>query len=80
MTYASWSVVFGEQPSASKWNILGSNDAEFNGLIQRNGTGLNLLDSNGNEGLKVSAVASAVNEITAANAATTNFRPSPYRW
>ncbi len=30
MAYASWSVVFGEQPSASKWNILGSNDADFN--------------------------------------------------
>lgn len=30
MAYASWSVVFGEQPSAAKWNILGSNDASFN--------------------------------------------------
>lgn len=27
--YASWSVVFGEQPSAAKWNILGTNDADF---------------------------------------------------
>lgn len=35
MAYASWSVVFGEQPSAAKWNILGTNDAAFN-----NGTGL----------------------------------------
>lgn len=35
MAYASWSVVFGEQPSASKWNILGTNDASFN-----DGTGL----------------------------------------
>lgn len=35
MAYASWSVVFGEQPSASKWNILGTNDASFN-----NGTGI----------------------------------------
>lgn len=35
MAYASWSVVFGEQPSASKWNILGSNDASFN-----DGTGI----------------------------------------
>lgn len=35
MAYASWSVVFGEQPSAAKWNILGQNDAVFN-----NGTGL----------------------------------------
>lgn len=29
MAYASWSVVFGEQPTASKWNILGTNDAHF---------------------------------------------------
>jgi hypothetical protein len=30
MAYAVWSVVFGEQPSAAKWNILGTNDADFN--------------------------------------------------
>lgn len=30
MAYTSWSVVFGEQPSAAKWNILGTNDASFN--------------------------------------------------
>lgn len=29
MAYSSWSVVFGEQPSAAKWNILGTNDAHF---------------------------------------------------
>lgn len=29
MAYTIWSVVYGEQPSASKWNILGSNDAHF---------------------------------------------------
>lgn len=36
MSYQSWSVVFGEQPSAAKWNILGTNDASFadsSGLI-----------------------------------------------
>lgn len=33
MAYQSWSVVFGEQPSAAKWNILGSNDAYFDSLI-----------------------------------------------
>lgn len=33
--YQSWSVVFGEQPSAAKWNILGTNDASFN-----DGTGI----------------------------------------
>lgn len=30
MAYAAFSVVFGETPSASKWNILGTNDAAFN--------------------------------------------------
>lgn len=33
MAYTSWSVAFGEQPSAAKWNILGTNDAYFDGLI-----------------------------------------------
>lgn len=36
MSYASWSVVFGEQPSASKWNILGTNDAFFNTQVGSN--------------------------------------------
>lgn len=36
MAYASWSVVFGEQPSASKWNILGTNDAFFNTQVGSN--------------------------------------------
>lgn len=27
MAYTSWSVAFGEQPSAAKWNQLGGNDA-----------------------------------------------------
>lgn len=33
MAYAAWSVVFGEQPSAAKWNILGTNDSTFNTLL-----------------------------------------------
>lgn len=33
MAYASWSVTFGEQPSAAKWNILGTNDAYFDSLV-----------------------------------------------
>lgn len=35
MAYAAWSVVAGEQPTAAKWNILGTNDASFN-----DGTGI----------------------------------------
>lgn len=34
MSYQSWSVVFGEQPSAAKWNILGTNDAQFDTWIE----------------------------------------------
>ncbi len=30
MGYTAWSVVFGEVPSATKWNLLGSNDDSFN--------------------------------------------------
>lgn len=43
MAYASWSVVFGEQPSAAKWNILGTNDASFN-----DGTGIGAVLKNSN--------------------------------
>ena len=35
MAYQSWSVVAGEQPTTSKWNTLGDNDAIFN-----DGTGI----------------------------------------
>jgi hypothetical protein len=38
MAYSAWSVVYGEQPSAAKWNILGTNDASFN-----DGTGIGAL-------------------------------------
>lgn len=33
--YTAWSVVYGEQPSTAKWNLLGQNDASFN-----DGTGI----------------------------------------
>lgn len=33
MAYTSWSVSFGEQPSATKWNILGTNDAYFDSVV-----------------------------------------------
>lgn len=36
MTYTAWSVVFGEQPSAAKWNQLGTNDAHFYGFLGDN--------------------------------------------
>ncbi len=33
MAYQAWSVVYGEQPSATKWNVLGSNDAHFYNFV-----------------------------------------------
>lgn len=33
MAYSAWSVSANEQPSTAKWNILGTNDAYFDGLI-----------------------------------------------
>lgn len=33
MAYSAFSVVFGETPSAAKWNLLGANDATFNDFI-----------------------------------------------
>jgi len=30
MSYSVWSVIAGETPTATKWNLLGSNDADFN--------------------------------------------------
>ncbi len=29
MAFSAWSVIAGETPTATKWNILGSNDADF---------------------------------------------------
>lgn len=63
MSYASWSVSYGEQPSAAKWNILGTNDASFN-----DGTGIfglykNLLATDSNpykfSGYRAAALTSA---------------------
>lgn len=49
MAYQSWSVVFGEQPSAAKWNILGTNDASF-----ADGTGIaNMEIGSGHTSLKI---------------------------
>lgn len=49
MSYTSWSVVFGEQPSAAKWNILGTNDASFDAFITgaRYKTGTFTVSANG---------------------------------
>lgn len=39
MAYTAFSVVFGEQPSAAKWNTLGSNDAHFYSFLGDSTTG-----------------------------------------
>lgn len=46
MAYSSWSVVFGEQPSAAKWNILGTNDADFNTKLTRAGMVVQIVSTN----------------------------------
>lgn len=33
MAYTSWSLVYGEQPSTAKWNILGTNDSHFDSFL-----------------------------------------------
>lgn len=60
MAYASWSVVFGEQPSAAKWNILGTNDASFN-----DGTGI------GNATITANKLATGAANATVATSETT---------
>lgn len=35
MSYAAWSVIAGETPTATKWNILGSNDADFDTRVSQ---------------------------------------------
>jgi len=65
MAYAAWSVVFGEQPSAAKWNILGTNDASFN---DGSGIGTNA----------IAAASLKTNAITLGYAqSTSNFSASP---
>lgn len=46
MAYASWSVVFGEQPSAAKWNILGTNDSTFNASLTLSGMAVQTKSTN----------------------------------
>lgn len=36
MSYTAWSLVYGEQPSTAKWNLLGSNDSHFNDFLGAN--------------------------------------------
>lgn len=77
MAYSSWSVVFSEQPSAAKWNILGTNDASFN-----DGTGIfglykNLLAVDSNP-YKFSAYRSSAQNSGNNAFAITNFNAELY--
>ena len=65
MAYASWSVVFGEQPSAAKWNILGTNDASFN-----DGTGI------GNDVIGSSQLLAALSNATPGTLADLTTTPT----
>lgn len=67
MAYASWSVVFGEQPTASKWNILGTNDAHFYSFLGDNltwtswtPTWVNLTVGNGTNSFKYTRVGNTI--------------------
>lgn len=35
MSYSEWSVISGETPTATKWNVLGGNDADFDERISK---------------------------------------------
>lgn len=70
MAYQSWSVVFGEQPSASKWGILGTNDASFNDGTGITGLYKNLLTVDSNP-YKFKAYRNAA--YTPANATITKY-------
>ncbi len=48
MAYQAWSVIAGEQPTAAKWNILGTNDASFNDGTGIFGLSINLLTTYSN--------------------------------
>lgn len=58
MAYTAWSVVFGEQPTAAKWNQLGANDAGF-----KDGTNIDALAIT-NAKLANSAIAWGKNDFT----------------
>lgn len=75
MSYVAWSVVFGEQPTAAKWNILGDNDASFHDgtgidddaiLARHLSTGAVLLDAINSEVNKEALVA----DVTLGSTAT----------
>jgi hypothetical protein len=34
MAYSAWSVIAGETPTATKWNVLGTNDADANTRVE----------------------------------------------
>lgn len=63
MAYAGWDVTFGEVPSATKWNILGTNDETFDTALR---DGWNLIDD--------SWTYASANTITVPSDATTLYR------
>ncbi len=72
MAYSSWSVIFGEQPSAAKWNILGTNDAAFN-----DGSGILTFNNGGWQSVSDSwayaSVSGIFGTITVPSDATTKY-------
>lgn len=63
-------MVFGEQPSAAKWNILGQNDAWFDSLISQSG-GSTVIGTNDVRATRYVPLATAVSLVDTDPAATT---------
>lgn len=74
MAYAAWSVIAGEQPTASKWNILGTNDASFN-----DGTGI-AAGAIGTSALASSAVTTAKIDFTSFDVYSTSETDTGRKW
>jgi hypothetical protein len=83
MAYSSWSVVFGEQPSAAKWNILGTNDAAFNngtGIPSANSVSAYVATSEGTTSTSFVDLATTTDTVTAIVGSTGKLLISLYHW
>ena len=67
MAYTAWSVVFGEQPTAAKWNQLGENDAGF-----RDGTNID-------DDVIIARHISAIDKSNLSNGDANPYKFSAYR-
>ena len=71
MAYTAWSVVYGEQPTAAKWNQLGANDAGF-----KDGTNIDALAITTSHLANNAATAAKIGYSSIAKDQYANFAPS----